>query len=357
MLDFGEVDGEFFLAMELIVGFDLRAVLNRLQTLRQALPPTLVCHVITELASALGYAHALVDDDGHPRDIVHRDVTPSDIMLTKLGDVKLLDFGIAKAADHIRDEKTRTGTLKGKLSYMSPEQAEALPVDRRSDVFALGIDFWECLTMRRLFISESDLLTLRKVRENQVARASSLASGIDPDVETIVMKMLAHAPEDRFASCDEVVAALGPITHRLNGNASGLQRLLAGLDPLAPVIARASEAPTTPSIPHDMAPSSANEALRPPTLRKQRGKRSARSLLWGAAAIAVGLVAPWSVRPAPAPVAPVPVAPVMNTTGVDTEVAPIKPARAAETRSTGDTQKRQPRRNTRSRALRSRALR
>jgi serine/threonine-protein kinase len=227
--EFGEVQGEYYLAMELVEGADLLDVVRTCHDRGKRLSPGLVCHIIRELAGALAYAHALTDEDGQPLDIVHRDVSPSNIMLTRLGTVKLLDFGIAKAATHMREENTHTGTIKGKFSYMSPEQADGRDIDRRSDIFALGIVFHECLTGVRLFQGDNDLERLRLVREAQVPRPSPLFGDIDSEVEAVVIKMLARDPAQRYACCDEVVAALTPIVHRLNADARALQSFLAEL--------------------------------------------------------------------------------------------------------------------------------
>jgi serine/threonine protein kinase len=242
--EFGEVNGESYLAMELVDGADLSTVWRASRAANQWLPAGLSCYVIAQLAEALAYAHTLTDDAGQALDIVHRDVSPSNIMLTALGTVKLLDFGIAKAASHMRDERTRTGTVKGKIAYMSPEQAEGLAIDRRSDIFSLGVIFHECLTMRRLFQGETDLERLRLVREAKVPPPSLTAPGLDPEIDAVALKMLARAPDDRYGSCDDVVAALRPIVHRHHGDAPALKRFLAGL----PLAATPQPRPTPPLI-------------------------------------------------------------------------------------------------------------
>src|SRR5262249_57082216 len=126
-----------FLAMEYVDGVSLHDAIRRSVRADTTLPPGVVCYVAAELALALGHAHAMRDQAGRPLEIVHRDVSPSNVMLGRSGTVKLLDFGIARAASHTRDHITRTGTLKGKFAYMSPEQAEGLPIDHRSELFAL----------------------------------------------------------------------------------------------------------------------------------------------------------------------------------------------------------------------------
>jgi serine/threonine-protein kinase len=137
--ELGKVGDEFYLSMELVDGFDLVRLLNTCLKAKKPLPVELSCHIAVKMAEALAYAHDLKDIENKPLAIVHRDVTPSNVMVNKKGEVKLLDFGVAKAADRVQNERTRTGTLKGKVNYLSPESAEGLPVDRRTDIFSLGI--------------------------------------------------------------------------------------------------------------------------------------------------------------------------------------------------------------------------
>jgi serine/threonine-protein kinase len=232
--DLGEVDGEYFLAMEYVEGVDLSSVLRHAYDVKKPMPAGVACWLTAELAGALAYAHALKDEAGRPLDIVHRDVSPSNIRVTPLGAVKLLDFGIARFASHLRDERTLTGTgtLKGKISYMAPEQAEGLPVDRRADVFALGIVLHECLTLERLFRGGDDFETLRLVREAKVHPPSAVRPELDAELDAVVLRMLARSVEARYQTCDEVQAALAPIVHRLHGDAHALRRWLAELGPI-----------------------------------------------------------------------------------------------------------------------------
>ena len=221
--ELGQVDGEYFLAMEYVEGRDLVTLAERCRERERPLPVGLACFIVREVAAALAYAHELADDEGRPLCIVHRDVSPSNVMISSAGAVKLLDFGIAKAADHFRRERTQTGVLKGKLSYLSPEQAEGEDLDARSDLFALGIVLHECLTNRRLFAGGDELKTLRLVREAKVAPASESRSEVPPELDAVVMKMLAKRREDRYASGHEIVAALAPLVHRFEGSATRLK--------------------------------------------------------------------------------------------------------------------------------------
>src|SRR5262249_13561944 len=153
-----------------------------------------------------------------PLGVVHRDVSPSNIMVTMTGGVKLLDFGIAKMKHQIADERTRTGTLKGKIGYMSPEQAEGEKIDSRSDLFSLGIVLWECLTLERVFRGDDDFDPLRRVREARVAAPSAVNPAVPPELDAVLLKLLQRSREARYSTGDEVAAALAPLAHRGDGD-------------------------------------------------------------------------------------------------------------------------------------------
>jgi serine/threonine protein kinase len=229
ILEFGAVEDELFLAMEYIQGADLVNVFRRCIAAKRTVPIGVACFAMHELASALGYAHALKGPDGRPLSIVHRDVSPSNVMLTQQGGVKLVDFGIAKAAGHIRDDLTRTGTLKGKVGYMSPEQAEAEQIDQRSDIFSLGVVFHEMLTCQRVFRGQDDLQTLKKIREANPPPPSQIRPEVPPEVDAVVMKMLTRRPEDRYQSCEEVREAIAPIVHEMQADGRQVSSFLASL--------------------------------------------------------------------------------------------------------------------------------
>jgi eukaryotic-like serine/threonine-protein kinase len=229
VFELGEVDGEPYLAMELVDGWDLGAVIAACRQARRPLPIPFLCHVGAEIADALAHAHALRDEQGAPCGLVHRDVSPTNIMVTRQGGVKLLDFGVHTIRDRLPDERTLTGDVMGTVAYMSPEQADGRAVDGRSDQFSLGVVLHEALTGERLFRVPNDLETLRRVREAQVPAPSSLRPETDRAIDRVLLRMLARSPADRYASCLEVAAALGPHARRAGVDAAWIRSLLAEL--------------------------------------------------------------------------------------------------------------------------------
>ena len=215
VLDHGAYEGERYLAMELLHGRDLSTVMAEL--VKQGAPsPGLGAFVGLQAARALAYVHALCGDDGAPLHLVHRDISLSNVMLGFDGSVKLLDFGVAKALAVELTQRTQVGVLKGKWAYLAPEQLDGDDVDQRADIFALGIVLWEMLTGRRLFKAATGLQTLEKVRAAHVLPPSTINPAVPPALDAIVLKALAKAPCERFATAakladalERVVAALG----------------------------------------------------------------------------------------------------------------------------------------------------
>ena len=195
----------YFIAMEAVPGKTLSAILRRAARRERPLGQADAAFIVARAAAALGYAHALTDADGRPLNIVHRDVSPENILVSFEGAVKVIDFGIASA--HGRMSETLVGGLKGKVEYMSPEQASGAPVDRRSDVFSLGIILWEALSGRRLFRRETDLAVMRAISGERIPRPSG-PRPIPPRLERIVMTALERAPEDRFQDAHEMAVQL-----------------------------------------------------------------------------------------------------------------------------------------------------
>ena len=199
--DFGNVDGRYFLAMEYVRGQPLAAILGALSERGRQMAPHLSVWIATQVAEGLHAAHEATDDRGLPLGLVHRDVSPQNVMVSYDGHVKVLDFGVAKAEGRV--QLTRNGSLKGKLAYMSPEQAWSRPVDRRADVFALGVVLWELLTGKRLFRRDDDVETLLAVREARVRLPRSAGATTTPSLDAVVMAALerdvAKRPESALA--------------------------------------------------------------------------------------------------------------------------------------------------------------
>jgi serine/threonine protein kinase len=206
IFDLGEADGSYYIAMEYVPGKDLRRVYQDSVKATNILPAPLTLRILVESAKALDYAHHAVDEKGAPLAIVHRDVSPQNILVSFQGGIKLVDFGIAKAADQATH--TRAGVLKGKYSYMSPEQAAGDPVDSRTDVFALGIVGYELITGFRLFKRENEVQTLQAVRDCKVPPPSSVNRDVPPELDSILLKALTRKPEDRFQTAGQLALEL-----------------------------------------------------------------------------------------------------------------------------------------------------
>ena len=201
--------GEHYIAMEYLHGHDLSRLLRKMRLQRIPLMFQQAITIVHDIAAGLHYAHERIGDDGNLLGIIHRDVSPHNVILTYAGEVKVLDFGIAKAASQVA--RTRTGVLKGKAAYMSPEQALGEPLDRRTDVFSIGILLWELTTGRWLYRRRSELETLKAVVETDAPRPSSILADYPKDLEKVVMKTLARAPDKRWATAGELRNALEEI--------------------------------------------------------------------------------------------------------------------------------------------------
>ena len=195
-------DGHFFLVMDLIEGLDLRKTLKRMAQLRQWVPTPIALSVAQAMARALAYAHLRRDPRGRALEIVHRDISPHNVMLSADGGVRLLDFGIARA--RARLAKTTPGMVKGKVGYMAPEQALGIELDQRADIFSTGIVIWEMLAMQRLFTGENAIDTMNKVVHARVPDLRSINETVPVEAAELVHRMLAQAPKDRPASMREV---------------------------------------------------------------------------------------------------------------------------------------------------------
>ena len=191
-----------FLVMEYVDGWSLGQLMDALVASPGRLPVAVAAHIAIELAAGLHAAHEATREDGTPLELVHRDVSPPNVLLSCDGHVKLIDFGVAKARG--RTVRTTAGTLKGKFRYMAPEQARGGSVDRRTDVYAAGILLWEMLTMRPLFGESDELELLMQVRDPTIVRPGSIASDIPPELDAVVLAALALEPDDRPATAQEL---------------------------------------------------------------------------------------------------------------------------------------------------------
>ncbi len=194
--DIGEEGGTYFFTMEYIQGEDLRRLVRAARRKQTPIPLAHILHIIMGMAGGLHHAHEKVGNDGRPLGIVHRDVSPSNVLVTYEGDVKVVDFGIAKAA--AAQVSTIAGTLKGKIPYMSPEQCRGEAVDRRSDIFSIGTLLWELTTGKRLFAGENEFAILNRVAKADVPPPSSVRPEYPPELEAIVMRALNVDPERRY---------------------------------------------------------------------------------------------------------------------------------------------------------------
>jgi hypothetical protein len=341
--DFGEVNGQFFIALEYVDGFDALALL-RASAQRQVRLPVPICMFITmEVLDALDYAHHARDAEGKPMRLVHRDISPSNVFISRRGDVKLGDFGIAHAQE--RESKTQAGTLKGKYGYMSPEQVVGGSLDARSDLFAVAIVLAEMIMGRRLFTAPNDLDVLLMVRDGRLDRLDKYCRDLPPDLDLLVRKGLTRKLTERFQTAAEFRDALADLLFKMQFRVgpADVGRLASDyFDPSPEALARLKEqakrlrvrAPTAvyPAVgPADLTP--------PPQLPSQAGSHRHE---WGIAhtpppssgPLTYPARAPSSPRPAPAEVqmamgAPAPdtppLAPPPKSQSSPGRVAPVSP--------------------------------
>ena len=331
VFDAGQADGQWFLAMEYVDGPDLRRVTKALRARGEKMPEPLALFVAAELCAALAYAHAAAGEDGSALGIVHRDVSPANVLLARTGEVKLTDFGIAAARDRLGD--TRTGQLRGTFHYMSPEQAAGQRLDGRSDVFAVGASLFELLTGTRAFDGETDLEILAKVREGHRADLATLSPERSPEIVAIVERALEHAPAARYPSASAMRADLldalrmgtGLVTRdelaawlaeRFPGDAGlGVDAAGPSLDDILNAQLDGGEGVSrdTGTRSRDRSSSSASQRVRPPSAtgtllqvggpahaERPSGRRGVHPAWWAALTVAALFAAvSWWQRPAP----------------------------------------------------------
>ncbi|MEM7157413.1 MAG: protein kinase [Myxococcota bacterium] len=202
VFDIGKSSSTYFIVMEYVEGVNLKAILQDFARRRISVPVQLTVWILNEILKGLDYAHRLTDNDtGEVLGIVHRDISPPNILVSWNGEVKLTDFGLAKASTQL--ESTDPGVVKGKFSYLSPEAASGLEVDARADIFAVGILAYEMLTGRRLFLGESDYQTVQLVRAAEVPPISEQNPDVAPELERIIRKSLARESNDRYQTAND----------------------------------------------------------------------------------------------------------------------------------------------------------
>ena len=227
--DLGKIERSYYIAMEYIDGKDLRSILRTLEEKGRRLPLGLALYIGSRLAAALDYAHRKKDLQGKAMVLVHRDVSPQNVLISFDGDIKLCDFGIAKAAS--KASHTRAGALKGKLQYMSPEQAWGKDLDNRSDIFSLGLVLYEMVTGRKAFQGDSELSILEQVRVPQLEPPRTIDPTVPSDVAQVIMKALRDKREERYQTAADFEAALDDLIQALRPSpgASDLGHFLAQL--------------------------------------------------------------------------------------------------------------------------------
>jgi serine/threonine-protein kinase len=340
--DFGNVEGQYFLAMEYLRGHDVLAIIRRLRDMKRQFPIPAAAFITHEVASCLAYAHALTGSEGEPLGIVHRDVSPSNIMCLREGGVKLLDFGIASAASESGVEHTDQGTFKGKLRYIAPERLRNEPFDARADLYSLGVVLWEMLTCRRLFRGANDAEIWKLILEMPVPLPSSIRSEIPSSLDAIATRMLARDPDKRYQTCQAVADDLEEALRETRWQARHLPRLLVDLFGSGTHSSQLAMSCVSPDLLAKMADEQSSAGT-PGAIRSGRSWRRWAALLGAAAVVAGAAVAlsrpamppppaPSAMPAAPAAPQPAPAAVVPAEPSPTAEVAPVLPAEPTATK-------------------------
>ncbi|MGA0164051.1 MAG: serine/threonine protein kinase, partial [Bdellovibrionota bacterium] len=224
--ELGEVNENLYIVMEYVEGKNLRDVIRALSTknLQLSIPQTVF--IVSEILKGLDYAHRKTDSQGRALEIVHRDMSPQNVIVSYEGEVKILDFGIAKASSKL--SKTEVGVLKGKFSYMSPEQASGRLISQSTDLYAVGVMLHEMLTGQRLFRADTDMETLERVRQAIVPKPSEKNASIPQELDQIVLKALQRDESKRFVNAGEFLGALTEFSfnHKMSYNSQGMASFL-----------------------------------------------------------------------------------------------------------------------------------
>jgi eukaryotic-like serine/threonine-protein kinase len=218
VFDIGVGDNTYFIVMEYVDGSDLKGVIEYRRKHNMPFPVEEACLICVRICEGLAYAHELTDSKGESLHIVHRDMSPPNVLITRHGEVKIVDFGLAKANSQL--ERSEPGIIKGKFSYLSPEAAKGGTVDARTDIFAVGIILWELLAGRRLFMGESDLETVRMVQSARVPSIRELNKNVSLDLERVLMKALTEDPDQRYTRARDFGAALNQLLFKVGRSVS-----------------------------------------------------------------------------------------------------------------------------------------
>src|SRR5213082_688945 len=244
--DLGKIQNSYYIAMEFVDGHDLKTILKYAQDRMLPLSIELAVFTASKVAAALDYAHRKRDFENRDLGLVHRDVSPQNVLISEEGDIKLCDFGIAKAAS--KASHTQAGALKGKLQYMSPEQAWGKSIDKRSDIFALATCLFEMLTGRKLFSGDNELSILEQVREARIVAPSQFNDEVTPEIDRIVQKALQKDPVNRYQTAGEMERDINAVLYTFRPTPTSadlaiyMHRLLTA-EPVARVEAHAYTAP------------------------------------------------------------------------------------------------------------------
>jgi serine/threonine-protein kinase len=230
IFEFGTIDDSFFIAMEYVQGETLLAIKAKLAEEGRIAPVPASLEIARQVCLGLEHAHSLQSPSG-PLGIVHRDISPSNLMLSFHGDVKILDFGIARATEEVRESKTQAGTMKGKISYMSPEQVRMEEIDNRSDIFAIGIVLHELLTGRRLFKSTNEFNSAKLVLESVIPLPSAVNPEVPASVDPIVMRALDRNVNERYQTAGQMAEDLDKALFEMRAPPGGPRKLLLSLFP------------------------------------------------------------------------------------------------------------------------------
>ena len=208
--ELGEINDDLYMTMEYVNGFDLKTMLRKAQEKGLKLPLDLAVYIAARIASALDFAFTKEGPDGRPLEIVHRDVSPPNILISFAGTVKLTDFGISKPSSYV---EARKHAPQGKLQYMSPEQAQGGPLDARSDIFSLGVILYEMIAGRRPIAGNPDMPSMDDVRKADIVPLRFISSRVTPRLEKVVMNAVASTPDDRYPDAGKMAAALDRVLH------------------------------------------------------------------------------------------------------------------------------------------------